>query len=133
MAKADTNNTTNHVDASVFKKIAQVSELWRQTPELDEAQRTARRLGNLTEKKELEVRYDQIVDEACALEWEIAYTETATPDGHAAKCKSVADSNFDPEDLIEIAWALGYEAARLGLEKAMPQLTPPEPARAEAA
>jgi hypothetical protein len=121
MAKADIEITTN-VDASLFKKIDRVADMWRQTLLLDEAQRTALRQGNLTEKKELEARHDQLVDRICALEWEAVYTDAVSTEGRAAKIQMVADSGFDPEDLTEIAWAFGHEAGRLGLCNKMPRL-----------
>jgi hypothetical protein len=132
MAKADIETITNP-DASLFKKIGCVADLWRQTLLLDEAQRTARRQGNLSEKKELEARHDQLVDSICSLEWEVVYTHAVTAEGHAAKIQMVAGSSFDPEDLIEIAWAFGHEAGRLGLGSEMPRLEPAEAERVAAA
>jgi hypothetical protein len=132
MAKAEIETTTNR-DASLFKKIERVAELWRETLLLDEAQRTARRQGNLSEKKELEDRHDQLVDRICALEWEVVYTDAFTAEGHAAKIQMVAGSSLDPEDLIEIAWAFGHEAGRLSLGKEMPRLEPADAERIAAA
>jgi hypothetical protein len=115
-------DTTTIPDATLFHKIDRVAELWRETLLLDEAQRTARRQGNLSEKKQLEARHDQILDKVCALEWEVIHTDAVTAEGHAAKIQMVADSSFDPEDVIEIAWAFGHEAGRLGLGSEMPRL-----------
>jgi hypothetical protein len=126
MAKADIETTTNQ-DASLFRKVNQVAEYWRQSVALDEQSRDARRLENHSKAKELAARQRQAADKAGAMEWEIILmNEASTPAGHAAKCGMVAASGFDPEDLVTIAWHLGREAGKLGLSGVMPQLAPPE-------
>jgi len=127
-AKAATNKTTTteqNPDVAIIEMIKDLAELWDSTLPLDVAAMKLRCAGKFSEADESRARHDQLVYEACELEQRIARTDAHTPEGHAAKCKMVAGASFDPEDLIEIVWLLGYEAARLGLDGAMPQLLQP--------
>jgi hypothetical protein len=47
--------------------------------------------------------------------------------------QDVAESGFDGDDLISIAWTFGFEAGRLGLSRTMTRLMPPVPTRVVAA
>jgi hypothetical protein len=120
-----TMTTTEHPDAAIFEMIAHLSKLWQSIPPLDERAVALGRAGNLSDAKELNRRSEDIVGEACGLERNIARAAAHTLEGHAAKIRAIVAANFDSEDLIEIAWLLGQEAARLGLGPTMPNLQPP--------
>jgi hypothetical protein len=110
-------------DAGLYANIRECAEQWRRALAFDAEALKALQLGNLLEAKELTKRHDQASSKASELEWNvIRETDATTADGHAAKCRMVASSGFDLEDLVEIAWLLGHEAGRLGVNKAMPSL-----------
>ena len=68
------------------------------------------------------VQRERLCNEACNLEWRIATTPVFTLAGYAAKVASIAAAGFDIEVLIQIAWQLGREATRLGIDELPPLL-----------
>jgi hypothetical protein len=88
MSQGDTDTTTDHQDALVFRKINRIADLWRQSTALDEASCDARRLENLSEAKELDARDQKVCTKAGAMEWEVIIS-------NESKCEMVAASGFD--------------------------------------
>lgn len=109
---------TKHPD--IYAMIDDCAKLWSQTLPLDEQAVMLHRVGKLTEAAKLYKRYERIVDKACKLERRIAFTKPRSTDEYAAQMEFIPGCDFDPDTMIELAWRLGYEAARLGLDSTMP-------------
>jgi len=99
---------------------------------LEEKEIALRRAGRLEEAAEVDALFDQSFAAACAMELEIALTEVATPEAFIARCKLIEEANFDPSDLMILAYLLGQNAERLELDyvpgflTAGPRLAPDE-------
>lgn len=77
--------------------------------------------------------------EATSIEFSCATAKVESAEGHMVRCHFVGETGFTAEELIEIAWAAGHDAGRLGLSRALPGCfadslarsePPPEPKKA---
>jgi hypothetical protein len=119
-----TTVTEKNPDAALLKLIAKYEHLSDESAKLDEESTIAHRTGELLRAKQLSSKCDETFNKASALFWELIHRDALTLAGHGLKIKMVASSEFDSDDLVGIAWALGHEAGRLGLGSRMPQLQP---------
>jgi hypothetical protein len=124
MHEADTETTIRNPDAALLKLIAKHDDVSSEALRLDEESIIAGRRGEAARSAELSARSDKFFNRGEALFWELVFRKPATAEGHAAKVKMIAASSFDAEDLIAVAWRLGWEAGKLGLSSTMPRLMP---------
>ena len=117
MANTNLRRSTHPIDtdAGLLADIRTLARLWRQTGPLDKLAMKLCRAGKTAESDEVDARMDRLIRQACDLERRIAITPVFTVAGYNAKVAAIVAAGFDPEDLVEITWQLGQEAARLGI------------------
>lgn len=108
--------TTTNDDTAILAMIAKCKDLWKITADMDSRALRLRKAGKNTEAAEACRRQDLAYRQACELEWQIVRTDAATAAGHEAKFRFACGLSADAEDFIEVAYRLGHEAGRLGLE-----------------
>lgn len=108
--------TTTTDDATLLAMIARCDDLWADSVLLDAKAVRLRRQGRIAEADETSRRQTSVASEACELEWRTLRTRAATAAGHEAKFRFAVGASMDAEDFVEIAYLLGHEAGRLGLE-----------------
>ena len=54
------------------------------------------------------------------LEWSIVTADVATVAGYEARCAFIAGTSFDDDDIINIAFQLGLDAVRPGVDTGFP-------------
>lgn len=112
--------TTQLDDTTITSMIEACNKLWDQTLPLDNEAVRLKCVGKLAEAAKLDERRERIVRKACTLERRIAATRPCTTDEYCAMMEFIPGRDFDLDVMIELAWRLGYEAARLGLDSTMP-------------
>lgn len=119
-------------DASFFEMLSRLPAAFDESGPLNEKAVALRRAGRLEEAAEFDALCDESFAAACAMELEIALTEVAMPEAFIARCKLIEEANFDPPDLMILAYLLGQNAERLELDyvpgflTAGPRLAPEE-------
>ncbi|WP_342711447.1 hypothetical protein AAFG13_06135 [Bradyrhizobium sp. B124] len=71
-------------------------------------------------RKRTDASVTAMCHEATSIEFSCATAEVESAEGQMVRCHFIGETGFTAEELIEIAWAAGHDAGRLGLSRAQP-------------
>ena len=108
-----TTASAGNPDAALLAMIERRAALWRAVDKADQHDQSLRS-GEITIDEA--VRRDSECHEACDLEWLIACSDDVhTVEGFHAKCRTVAQSDFETAAFRPILIMLAQQAERLGV------------------
>ena len=116
--KTTTTTTDRNPDAELFSMIKRCAALWRESMKLEDEAARLHQSDKAAEISKLEARAFEARKHATDLELRIAYADVHTEKGFAAQCRSIVEADFDADDMIHVAFHLGRQAERLGIEHA---------------